>query len=124
MCNSRQIDCDSGRASPPMIPALKEAVSDLETAATCTTPTSPPVSPHGVLDPPFQRNSQDIDSGGGGAGVMHTSVDAKTRSLQRQLLALNQEKQLMESEFTRLMSRGPLKSGEERRNKLVRALLS
>ena len=107
-----------------MIPALKEAVSALETAATCTTPTSPPDSPHGLPDPPFQRNLQDIDAGGGGAGVMHTSVDAKTRSLQRQLLALNQEKQLMESEFTRLMSRGPLKSGEERRNKLVRALLS
>ena len=39
-------------------------------------------------------------------------------TLQRQLVALNQEKQLMESQFTRLMSKGVLKTGEDRRTKL------
>jgi hypothetical protein len=34
------------------------------------------------------------------------------------LVALNQEKQLMESQFTRLLSKGVLKTGEDRRAKL------
>mmetsp|Transcript_44994 Transcript_44994/g.70554 ORF Transcript_44994/g.70554 Transcript_44994/m.70554 type:complete len:99 (-) Transcript_44994:32-328(-) len=44
--------------------------------------------------------------------------EQNTRALQRKLVALNQEKQMMESQYTRLMSKGPLKTGEDRRSKL------
>lgn len=65
--------------------------------------------------------------GDGGGGVSDTrsrgiasyqSPDVKTRSLQRQLVAMNQEKQYMESQLTRLLSKGVLKTGEDRRAKL------
>jgi hypothetical protein len=56
--------------------------------------------------------------GGGGWGLTHHTPDAQTSYLQQQLVTLNQEKQYMESRFTRLTSKGPLKTGEERREKL------
>ena len=53
-----------------------------------------------------------------GGALTHHTPDAQTSYLQQQLVTLNQEKQYMESRFTRLTSKGPLKTGEERREKL------
>jgi len=63
------------------------------------------------------------EGGEGGVGrhrgiASYQSPDVKTRSLQRQLVAMNQEKQYMESQLTRLLSKGVLKTGEDRRSKL------
>uniref|UniRef100_A0A7S4PHE4 Uncharacterized protein n=1 Tax=Guillardia theta TaxID=55529 RepID=A0A7S4PHE4_GUITH len=78
---------------------------------------SNPREPH-TDDTPVKRSNEAKPVQEGFSFTSFQEIDNYTRNLQQQLLSLNQEKQMMESQLTKLVSKGFLKTGEERRHKL------